>query len=601
MIRRAIGVATVALAAILAVSATAQPPGGFGGPPGGPPGGEPRKLVAEFDTNRDGWLNAAERVPARAKAKEGGRPGRGGPPGGFGGRGPETSPGPKVSPADVRAFPDAPLYAPAVLRTLFLTFENADWEQELADFHGTDVEVPCDLTVDGKTYPRVGVHFRGMSSYFMVRAGQKRSFNLSLDLADKSQRLLGAKTLNLLNGHDDASLLSTVLYSHVARQYIPAPKADLVKVVVNGESWGVYTNVQQFDAAFLQENFQTTKGTRWKVRGSPGGGGGLDYLGDDIASYERRYEMKGKDNPAAWKALVKLCKTLSETPSDKLEAALVPMLDIDGLLKFLALDVALINVDGYWIRASDYSLYLDDKGQFHVVPHDMNEAFRPAQGPGMGGPGGGGPGGGGPGGRGGPMGGMMRFPRPGAILPDMVQDDLGLTAGQKKQLADLQAETDAKLAKLLTAEQAKKLKELADRGPGGFGGPPGMGGPGGPGGGAGGVTLDPLVGLDDARKPLRSKVLAVPKLKAQYLAHVRTIADKSLDWKVLGPVVADYRKLIEAEVAADTRKLDTTADFLKATAPDATKAQGRDWPLRAFADQRRAFLLGYSEKKGATR
>ena len=34
-----------------------------------------------------------------------------------------------------------------VLRTLFLEFESADWEKELADFYHTDVEVPAKLTV----------------------------------------------------------------------------------------------------------------------------------------------------------------------------------------------------------------------------------------------------------------------------------------------------------------------------------------------------------------------------------------------------------------------------------------------------------------------
>ena len=43
------------------------------------------------------------------------------------------------------------------------------------------------MTVDGKKYPNVGAHFRGMSSYFMVPMGSKRSLNLSLDLADKKQ------------------------------------------------------------------------------------------------------------------------------------------------------------------------------------------------------------------------------------------------------------------------------------------------------------------------------------------------------------------------------------------------------------------------------
>jgi spore coat protein CotH len=522
--RTRIGAALLAAFAgfLIVASGTAftQPPGGKGkeGKDGkggfGPPGGQVRKVVKDFDKNNDGWLNKEERAAARESLKNGGGGfgGKGfGPKGGFGkgGEMPVAKAGPKVTPAEVATYPKAKLYDPTVLRTVFLEFENSDWEAELQDFHNTDVEVPATLVVDGKRYPNVGVHFRGMSSYMGVPAGYKRSLNVSLDLADGKQRLYGHKTLNLLNSHEDPTMMGTVLYSHIARKYIPAPKANFAKVVINGESWGVYASVQQFDKVFLEENFQTTKGTRWKVRGSPGGGGGLEYLGDNIADYKRRYTIKSEDNEQAWKALVNFCKVLNQTPPDKLEEALKPICDVDSLLWFLALDVALINCDGYWIRASDFSIYLDDKGKFHFIPHDMNEAFRPAGGPGFGGPGGG-------------M--FFRGPPPGEVLPPPIQDMLQLTDAQKKQLAELQKDVDAKLEKMLTDDQKKQLKDLKDRGPGGPGGPvifpggPG-GGPGGPGGGPGGmgggrgVELDPLVGLDDTRKPLRSKLLAVPALE----------------------------------------------------------------------------------------
>ena len=67
--------------------------------------------------------------------------------------------------------------------------------------------------------------------------------------------------------------------------------------------------------------------------------------------YKGRYQIKSAEIEEAWKALIGLCKTLDQTPADKLEEALEPILDIDGLLWFLALDVALINSDGYWVRA----------------------------------------------------------------------------------------------------------------------------------------------------------------------------------------------------------------------------------------------------------
>jgi hypothetical protein len=40
------------------------------------------------------------------------------------------------------------------------------------------------------------------------------------------------------------------------------------------------------------------------------------------------------------------------------------------------------NGDGVWARASDYSLYLDEKGRFHVMPYDANETFSTGGGPG---------------------------------------------------------------------------------------------------------------------------------------------------------------------------------------------------------------------------
>ncbi|MBC7815419.1 MAG: CotH kinase family protein [Planctomycetaceae bacterium] len=530
-----------------------------------------RELVKQFDKDDDGRLNKDERQAARDSMKsDGGRRGGFGPPpggpGGPGGRGPfgqqsePGKPGPRVSPDEITPI-DAPLYDPQILRTIFIDFDHKDWEAELADFNNTDVEVPATLTVDGKKYPNVGVHFRGMSSYMMIPAGSKRSLSLSLDFVDSKQRLYGYKSLNLLNAHEDDSFLNTVLYSDIARPHLPTPKANFVKVVINGESWGVYVNVQQFNKEFLAENFPSTKGTRWKVTGSPMGGGGLEYLGDNVEDYKRRYDMK-TDDAKAWKALIKLCKTLNETPPDKLEAALEPMLDIDGLLWFLALDNALINCDGYWIRASDYSLFLDAKGKFRILPHDMNEAFRAPMGPGFGfGPGGGPPGRGGFGGA--PPGGG----RPGEARGEQRRPDDRGANGERPNGPR-------------PGDNAR---------------------PGGP-----SFDLDPLIGLDDARKPLRSKVLAVPSLRTRYLQHVHTIADKSLDWKTLGPVVAQYRSLIGKEIEADTRKLSSFADFQKATADVAAKDSEeprrfgpQHSPLRTFADQRRQFLLNHEAVKAA--
>ena len=110
------------------------------------------------------------------------------------------------------------------------------------------------------------------------------------------------------------------------------------------------------------------------------------------------------------------------------------------------------------------------------------------------------------------------------------------------------------------------------------------------------MDLEPLVSVDNPRMPLRSKVLAVPALRQRYLQRVRAIAERSLDWKTLGPIVAQCRLLIEKEVEADTRKLETFEAFRAATSNDTAADDRPGGPsLRSFVEQRRRFLLDHAD------
>jgi CotH protein len=468
-----LAVTMAVLAAALTVRTSAQG-WAFGAPQ------QEVKVVERFDTDGDKRLNAEERRAARASM------GRwSSPPGRMGFALPAATPGPRLMPSHVKSYRNEPAYDLATLRTFFVRFDAADWEQELMAFYNTDVEVPANVTVDGTSFRDVGVHFRGMSSYRMVPEGFKHSLNLSFDWMHDKQDLGGYQTFNLLNSNNDPTFVRTVLYSEISRHYIPTPKTNYVRVAINGESWGVYVNAQQFNSDFVREWFGTRRGARWKVPGSPRGRGGLEYLGEDVAAYKRLYEIRTDDDAKAWADLIALCRVLNTTPPEKLEDALAPVLDVDATLRFLALEVAMVNSDGYLTRASDYNLYQDVKGRFHVVPHDVNEALGSA---------------------------------------------------------DLR---------------------------GGFG--------------AGdGVELDPLVGVRDTSKPLRSKLLAVPALRARYLGYVRDIAQQWLDWTKLEPMVTQYQALIAADVKTDTRKLGTFEAFYKGVAS-----------LRTFVEERRDFLLKY--------
>ena len=388
----------------------------------------------------------------------------------------------------VEAAADAGLYDLDYVPTIAIQFADEGWERELETLYGSDEELHATVTVDGATYLGVGISFRGQSSYRRVDYGSKRSLNLSFDAVHDGQNVQGYRTLNLLNAMNDPTFVRAVLYSQISRDYIAAPMVNFARVSINGEPWGIYLSAQQFNKDFLRDFFGTDEGGRWKVPGSPRGRAGLEYLGEDPDLYRPVYEIRSRDEPESWRRLIELTRVLHRTPEAELEAALEPILDVDGTLRFLALDVALSNSDGYWTRASDYNLYLDEAGRFHLVPHDMNEAL----GVGLGG------------GRGGGFGG-------GPIAPE---------------------------------------------------------------------RLDPLVALEDPTKPLRSRLLAVPELRERYLGYVRDIAQRWMDWGVVGPIVERHQALIADDVRADTRKLYDNASFTSGVEN-----------LRSFMDQRREFLL----------
>jgi hypothetical protein len=164
---------------------------------------------------------------------------------------------------------------------------------------------------------------------------------------------------------------------------------------------------------------------------------------------------------------------------------------------------------------------------------------------------------------------------------------------------------------LLTAGLDQTLASLRQQSgggqnaPGGFrgqrgrGGAPG-GGPGGaPGGGrpgGGGVDLDPLVLENDESKPLASKLLAVPELRARYLSYVRDIAENWLDWEKSAPRILRYQALVEEVVKEDTRKLDSTEAFYAAFD---NGGADEERTLRGFFERRQAFLLANEDVAGA--
>ena len=262
-----------------------------------------------------------------------------------------AEPGARLGPADVRTFPNAPTYNMSALRTFFFDFENADWEAELADFYNTDVEVPATLTVDGKVFKDVGVRFRGNSSYFIVPAGRKRSLNVSLDFVHENQQLGGYRTFNLLNAARGPVVPALgPVQPHRAR--VPAgaegelrPSGDQRREL--GRLSERAAVQQGLRPRFLRDAGRRAMESRPRRAAADSSTRAMTRRSTSAPTRSSRRTIRRRG--PRWSTLRRVLNT---TPPDRLEAALAPILDVDETLRFLAVDVALVNGDGYWTRGA---------------------------------------------------------------------------------------------------------------------------------------------------------------------------------------------------------------------------------------------------------
>ncbi len=268
------------------------------------------------------------------------------------------------------------------VRDVKLEFAEQNWSQILDSFKlaGEDERLIGKATIDGILYDSVGVRFKGNSSYHNVRKTDsgKLPFNIKLNTVKKKQRLPGGqKTLKLSNVFRDPSFIREVLSYEIAGCYMPAPRANFVRLTVNGVPLGLYNNSESIDKLFLKNHFGYKKGILFKCDPSwaaapiegclAGDKASLMYQGEDSLCYESNYELKSDHG---WKALIELCHALENgrEPDE--------LINVDRTLWMHAFNNVLVNLDSYSGRlCHNYYLYKDSFGRFQPIVWDMNLSF----------------------------------------------------------------------------------------------------------------------------------------------------------------------------------------------------------------------------------
>ncbi|MEO8181444.1 MAG: CotH kinase family protein [Deltaproteobacteria bacterium] len=220
-----------------------------------------------------------------------------------------------------------------------------------------------------QTLPSIGVRLKGEASFREI--DDKPAFRLKLDEFVSGQRLFGVKRLTLNNDVQDPSSLSQSLAYRLFRAAgMPAPRCNHALLYVNGEYYGLYSNVETEDKVFLSRWFSSDDGNLYEE-------GGNDLVAGAAASFELETN-EGKNDRSDLAGLI--AALARATPGD-FHQIVGQQLDLDRYLSFAALEALAGGEDGYsYVRGTpnNFRLYRDPATQrFVFLPWGLDRALRP--------------------------------------------------------------------------------------------------------------------------------------------------------------------------------------------------------------------------------
>jgi spore coat protein CotH len=257
-----------------------------------------------------------------------------------------------------------------VVHDLRIELSDADWAamiQEAEDSPEYDgppkTYFRADVWLDDVQVESVGVRLKG---HYSLLTAIDHSFPLKLDF-DRyvaGQKFDGLKKLNLHpNGEEDSSPREYLSYGALRAYGLPTARTSFTFVTLNGEELGLYNSVEQIGGGFITCHFDEPRGDLYKPE-EPGGT--LLYEGDTIENYPTaNHKWPDQTDHASFLEMV---DTVNHRPVDEFEE----VLDVPGVLEYLAGNVAVGNFDYYASYGHNYYLYENTPGRFTMLPWDMN-------------------------------------------------------------------------------------------------------------------------------------------------------------------------------------------------------------------------------------
>ena len=226
----------------------------------------------------------------------------------------------------------------------------------------SDETCPASLLADGGKYDGVRVRYRGQ----WARSWPKKPFKIFLP---KETPYHGYPALNLNSPWRDPSLLREVLAYHIyAACGAPAPRARVVRLLINGQFEGLYVDVEQPKRQFLKR-IGMPKAAIYKALGRSNASDERD-LGT-TKRYEAQYEKETRE-AEGFDELQKFCRGLA-TAADAPEF-FEQHVDVERLVNYLAAGVLVQNWDCY--NKNHHLVHdVEGSGKWFPTPWDVDRTL----------------------------------------------------------------------------------------------------------------------------------------------------------------------------------------------------------------------------------
>ncbi len=229
------------------------------------------------------------------------------------------------------------------------------------------------------TLMNVGFRLRGNTS----RASRKKSFKISFNEYVAGRRYQEVKKINLNGQHNDPTLIREKLfYDTWVNSGMVERRTSFVRMYINNVYYGLYTNLEELDKDWLQKVFGEKSGNLYKCTWPAD----LVYLGTDQQAYKninsgsatggRAYDLQTNEDVDDYSDLVDLITALDQPVDAGFAEQISQKINVDGLLKAFALDVASGNWDDYMYNKNNYFLYHNiGTGKFEFITYDTDNTF----------------------------------------------------------------------------------------------------------------------------------------------------------------------------------------------------------------------------------